>query len=109
LDATFWAFEDFYARRKSPMPEKKPSLHEFEYRVGAVIHLPTGATWTLRPGGTEVRSFKPSNLGMVLGDGSFYSEGEVRTLAMIVIQKPPQSPREVEERDERRGRKRRSF
>jgi hypothetical protein len=89
------------------MPEKKPSLQEYDYRAGAVIHLPTGATWTMRPGSTEIRSFKPASLGMVLGDGHFYSEDEVRRLAMILIQKPPQSPREVEERDERRGRKRR--
>jgi hypothetical protein len=90
------------AEEMAPMPEKKPSVQEFEHRVNALIHLPTGATWTLRPGSTDVRSFKPSNLGVALPDGNFYAEGEVRTLAMILIQRPPQSPKEVEERDERR-------
>lgn len=91
------------------MPEKKPSLQEFEYRPGAVTHLPTGATWTTRPGTTEVRSFKPSNLGMVLADGSFYSEGEVRRLAMILIAKPPPPPKAVDGREVRRGRKERHY
>ncbi len=60
----------------APMPEKKPSVQEFEHRVNALIHLPTGATWTLRPGSTDVRSFKPSNLGVALPDGNFYAEGD---------------------------------
>src|SRR5579872_5352145 len=46
------------AEGTQPMPEKKPSMLEFERRLNAIIHLPTGATWTTRPGSTEIRSFK---------------------------------------------------
>ena len=50
------------------------------------------------------RSFKPSKLGMVFEDGSFYEEGEVQRLALILIRKPPL--KEVEDKQERRWRKR---
>jgi len=86
------------------MSEKQPTIQEFEYRPSALIHLPTGATWTMLPGSTEVRSFKPSKLGIVLGDGGFYSEAEVRRLAMILVLNPPRPPKEVEEKQERRWR-----
>jgi hypothetical protein len=88
------------------MPEKLPTIQEFEYHPNALIHVPTGATWTVLSGSTELRSFKPSNLGVVLGDGDFYSENEVRKLAMILIQNPPRSPKEVLEKQERRWRHR---
>jgi hypothetical protein len=86
------------------MPEKLPTIQEFEYRPSALIHVPTGATWTMVAGSTKLRSFKPSKLGVVLGDGDFYSEEEVRRLAMSLIQSPPRPPKEIEERQERRWR-----
>src|SRR5579872_6142111 len=73
------------AEGTQPMPEKKPSMLEFERRLNAIIHIPTGATWTTRPGSTEIRSFKPSKLGVVLADGSVYSEGAVQDLARLLI------------------------
>jgi hypothetical protein len=88
------------------MPEKQPSIQEFEHRPSALIHVPTGATWTMVAGSTEVRSFKPSKLGIVLGDGDFYLEAEVRRLAMILIMNPPRPPKEAEEKRERRWRHR---
>jgi hypothetical protein len=35
------------------MPEKQPTLQEFEFRPTALIHVPTGATWTILAGTTE--------------------------------------------------------
>jgi hypothetical protein len=69
------------------MPEKKPSIQEFEHRPNALVHVPTGATWTMRPGSTEIRSFKPSKLGVALADGTFYAEGEVQALARVLVQR----------------------
>jgi hypothetical protein len=87
------------------MPEKRPSLQEFEFQPNALVHRPTGAMWTMRPGSTEIRSFKPSKLGMVLEDGSFYAENEVQRLAMILITKHPTPPQELETKRARPWRK----
>jgi len=88
------------------MPEKRPTIQEFEHRPSALTHVPTGATWTMVAGSNKVRSFTPSKLGIVLGDGDFYSEDEVRRLAMILILNLPLPPKEAEKRHERRWRHR---
>jgi hypothetical protein len=87
------------------MPEKRPTLQEFEFQPNVLVHRPTGAMWTMRPGTTEIRSFKPSKLGMEFEDGSFYEEAEVQRLAMILIRKPPASLKEVEAKRARPWRK----
>jgi hypothetical protein len=90
---------------EATMPEKQPTIQEFEHRPSALIHIPTGATWTMLPGSTEIRSFKPSRLDMILADGDFYSEHAVRRLAVLLIMRPPPPPKEAEERMERRLRR----
>jgi hypothetical protein len=86
------------------MPEKRPTIQEFEHHPSALIHEPTGATWTMVPGSTKLRSFRPSKLGMVLQNGDLYLEGEVRRLAMTLLQKPPPSPKDADEKLDRRWR-----
>lgn len=87
------------------MEAKKPTMQEFEYQPNGLIHVPTGATWTTFPSRTELRSYRPSKLGMVLSNGDFYYESEVRGLAQRLMQTPPPQPRENEEMMERRGRR----
>jgi hypothetical protein len=89
----------------SPCPRKKPTLQKFERQPTAVIHRPTGAAWTLRPNTIEVRSFKPGKLGLTLANGDVYAEDEVKRLAMILIQKPPQEAKDIEPEKRKRWRR----
>jgi hypothetical protein len=85
------------------MPDKTPTSLEFEFKLNSLIHLPTGATWTTEPGGTECRSYRPSRLGTVLENGDQYGEAEVKTLALLMLGKPPQREVGMVERRWRRG------
>jgi len=67
------------------MGRKLPSETEFEVEENAVVHRPTGATWTAYPGRPEPANYRRAMLGSVLPNGDDYREHEVQEIAFRLL------------------------
>ena len=92
-----------YARRKRYNGREKTNTSGVRISPERHHSRADGRDVDRAPGTNEIRSFKPSKLGLVLQNGDLYLEDEVRRLAMMLLKKQP-PPKEAVERDERPSR-----